>query len=79
MSDDGWRAVDLSKLNDPDGVDWKLQHREANIQTDTYKDEVSIKIARDSKAERIYSAAYMRNADMKDGGSYEVSVPVHKL
>ncbi|XP_053400990.1 uncharacterized protein LOC123541000 [Mercenaria mercenaria] len=74
MSDSGWSPVEIKRLNDPDGVEWKIQHREANIRTNTYNDEVSIKISRDSKAERIYSAAYMRSADMKDGGTYELSI-----
>lgn len=74
MLDDGWRAIEMRHLNDPGGIDWKLQHRDTNIHTDTYSDVVSIKISRDSKSERIYSAAYMRTADMKDGGTYQVSI-----
>ncbi|XP_053401006.1 uncharacterized protein LOC123523226 isoform X2 [Mercenaria mercenaria] len=74
MGDYGWRAVELERLNDPDGIDWKIQYREANIRYDTYNDEISIKIYRDSKAARIYSAAYMRKADIKDGGRYELSI-----
>ena len=73
MSDTGWKAVEMKHLKDPDGVDWKIQHRLANIRYEEYDDAVNIKIYRDSKADRIYSAAYMRNTDMKGGGIYDVS------
>jgi hypothetical protein len=74
MSDTAWKPVEIKHLNDPDGIDWKIQHRLANIRYEAYDDAVNIKISRDSKAERIYSAAYMRKADMKDGGIYDVSL-----
>jgi hypothetical protein len=74
MADFAWKPVEIKHLNDPDGIDWKIQHRSVNIRYDEYEDTINIKIARDSKAERIYSAAYMRKADMKDDGIYDVSL-----
>lgn len=73
LVDSNWKALEIEQLEDPNNVEWKIHHREANVHIDDYRDEVTIKLARDAKAEQVYSAAYWRSADFKDGGIYEVS------
>lgn len=73
MVDDSWKPVDIENLDDPANIDWTIQHRSANVFKDEYNDAVTVKIARDSKAEQVYSAGYWRTADFKDGGIYQVN------
>ena len=73
MLDKSWSALERNVINDPVGIDWTLHLREANLFEDSYEDVVGIKIARDSKYDVIYSAAYSRSADFVDGGTYQVS------
>ncbi|XP_060596420.1 uncharacterized protein LOC132750448 [Ruditapes philippinarum] len=74
MTDDNWKPMEIKRLNDPDAINWNIEHRLENIHLNSYDNEVSIKIYRDSKEDRIYSAAYMRYSDMKNGGSYQISI-----
>ena len=62
----------MAKMKDPHGIDWYIEHRAANVIKENLTDDVVIKLARDSKADKIYSAAYWRSADFENGGTYEV-------
>ena len=72
MVDSSWSSVDIENLNDPRDIEWKINHRAANVFLDDYNDKVTIKVARDSKEEKVYSAAFWRTADFRDGGAYQV-------
>ena len=72
MTDENWSTLDKTNLDDPTGKVWNLIHRDSNVFIDTTEDKISIKIARDSKYDQVYTAAYSRNADMFKGGIYEV-------
>ena len=67
-----WYSMDMKTMKDPHGTDWYIEHRGANIIMENLTDDVIIKIARDSKEDKIFSAAYWRSADYENGGSYEV-------
>ena len=72
MSDDVWKKLELAGINDEDGLKWNIQHRLENINTNAVRDVCTLKIARDSKAEQIYSAGMMHPAGLKNGGIYKV-------
>ena len=67
-----WTSMEMKKMKDPHGTDWYIVHRSANIIKENLTDDVIIRIARDSKAKKIFSAAYWRSADFENGGSYDV-------
>ena len=67
-----WTSMEMKKMKDPHGTNWYIVHRSANIIKENLTDDVIIRIARDSKAKKIFSAAYWRSADFENGGSYEV-------
>ena len=69
-----WSSFEMMKIKDPQGTDWKIEHRAANVIFDNLTDDVVIKIARDSKSHKVFSAAYWRTADFENGGKYKVSV-----
>jgi len=69
-----WKLLDIPELDDPSSTDWNLHIRPANLIHDTEKDSVTIKLGRDSKEDKLFSAAYSRSADYKNGGIYEVCV-----
>lgn len=71
-----WNAIEIETLNDPSNIDWKIHHRSANVFKDYYNDVVTIKLARDSKQEQVYSGAYWRTADFRDGGTYQVCLGI---
>jgi hypothetical protein len=73
MTDIEWIPMEIKRLNGPDALTWNIEHRLENIHLDSYENEISIKIYRDSKEDRIYSAACMRESDMKNGGNYQAS------
>ena len=72
MNDTEWSFIDLNDMQDPTGFSWNLVHRPANVLYNNYTNTITVKIARDSKEEMVYSGAYMRSAEMFKGGSYEV-------
>lgn len=73
FSDKEWKPLDIPELADPENMEWKLNIRPANLLFDAVQDTVRIKLARDSKEDKLFSAALRRSADYKNGGTYEVS------
>ncbi|KAL3873866.1 hypothetical protein ACJMK2_036950, partial [Sinanodonta woodiana] len=69
-----WKSINKTGFHDPSGKAWRLHHREANVFKDYVHNEVTIKLARDSKDDSMYSSIYYRSAEMAIGGTYEISV-----
>ncbi|WAR05119.1 hypothetical protein MAR_020488, partial [Mya arenaria] len=73
MNDDGWRTLDIKHINDPNGIQWGLIYRPANVHL-LGEDEIKIKMARDTKFKQWYSGAYTRSASFVMDGLYEISI-----
>ncbi|KAK3609657.1 hypothetical protein CHS0354_035942 [Potamilus streckersoni] len=74
LHDPHWSSLSLSGFQMPNGANWIIEHRKENIQTDEEFDELRIKIMRDTREKKVYSAAYYRSADMAMGGTYQITV-----
>ncbi|KAK3612515.1 hypothetical protein CHS0354_024486 [Potamilus streckersoni] len=69
-----WKALNLYGFRDKSGIYWNIQYREANILINNLTDEMTIKLARDTKSEHMFSGGYFGSADMENGGNYELSI-----
>ncbi|KAK3612537.1 hypothetical protein CHS0354_024514 [Potamilus streckersoni] len=69
-----WKALNLYGFRDKSEIDWNIQYREANILINNLTDEMTIKLARDTKSEHMFSGGYFGSADMENGGDYELSI-----
>ncbi|XP_052806219.1 uncharacterized protein LOC128235437 [Mya arenaria] len=73
MTDGHWAALDIEHINDPDGIQWGLNYRPANVHI-VNKDEIKIKMSRDTKFKQLYSGAYMKSADFLNDGLYQINI-----
>ncbi|XP_052803271.1 uncharacterized protein LOC128233573 isoform X2 [Mya arenaria] len=73
MTDVRWIALDIERINDPDGIQWGLNYRPANVHI-VNRDEIKIKMSRDTKFKQLYSGAYMKSADFLENGLYQINI-----
>lgn len=72
INDGDWRRLEQIGFRDPSGTIWKLHHRIENIDTLIYDNAISIKLARDNIMNKMFTGAYVRPADIENGGVYHV-------
>ncbi|XP_071123199.1 uncharacterized protein [Mytilus edulis] len=74
INDGDWRRLEQIGFRDPSGTIWKLHHRIENIDTLIYDNAISIKLARDNIMNKMITGAYVRPADIENGGVYHISI-----
>ncbi|XP_052806221.1 uncharacterized protein LOC128235438 [Mya arenaria] len=77
MTGEDWTALDIEHINDPDGIQWGLKYRHANVHI-VNKDVIKIKMSRDTKFKQLYSGAYMKSADFVNDGLYEINIKINE-
>ena len=67
-----WTALDIPFFRQPDGRVWNTRFipEHAKVQVDANM--LEIKMSRDTKHEQMLSGAFLKSADMENGGIYEV-------
>ncbi|XP_064646203.1 uncharacterized protein LOC135499389 [Lineus longissimus] len=70
-----WYVIETSGLLNPGNEPWKIEYRESEIIRDTEdNDTIIIAMVQDTKKPLMYSGAYSRNADMVNGGHYQIDI-----
>lgn len=74
VDDPLWSKLQQIGFRDPSGQDWSLVHRQENIHNLIHDNAISIKLARDVNKKQMFTGAYMRPADLGNGGTYKVDI-----
>ncbi|CAG2187681.1 unnamed protein product [Mytilus edulis] len=74
INDGDWRRLEQIGFRDPSGTIWKLHHRKENIDTLIYDNAISVKLARHNNLNKMFTGAYVRPADIENGGVYDISI-----
>ncbi|KAK6192291.1 hypothetical protein SNE40_003784 [Patella caerulea] len=72
FSDPEWEHYVSVNNYDSSGSKLNIKYRKANVYI--HEDELEIKLAKDDKTGTMVSGAYYRDADMNDGGTYELNL-----
>lgn len=72
VTDPEWRELQQIGFRDPSGSHWSLVHRPENVDRLMFDDIISIKLARSSFKDQMFTGAVYRSADYLNGGTYKV-------
>ncbi|ESO82597.1 hypothetical protein LOTGIDRAFT_236952 [Lottia gigantea] len=75
FTDSSWKRFKAEQNYDSKGNRLQLEYRDGNVLTNPDRDnELEIKLARDVKTDTMFTGGYYRDADMVNGGTYEVNL-----